>query len=96
VREIYDTLTKFEVMIKDTELYDLNNLNNAFDDFTSMLYECDRALEKNKVTMKRDLDNQIDTHAEGMVEMLAISQKELPFSKKFDIDTAKKVSLLYI
>ena len=80
VREVYDTLTKFEVVVKEEELGDLGNLETAFDDFTSMLFDCDRMLEKAKVGMKRDLESQVDAHNEGMSELKSTAAKELPFS----------------
>jgi dynein heavy chain len=80
VREIYDTLTKFEVVVKDEELTELNDVDEAFDDFCSMLFNCERMLEKSKVSMKKNLESQLDQHGENMVELRSTAQVGLPFS----------------
>ena len=80
VREIYETLTKFEVIVKDDELQMLGNLDTSFEDFKVMLSESERQLDKSKVTMKRDLESQMESYGAQMVEMRAAAQIELPYS----------------
>jgi hypothetical protein len=80
VREIYQTLLKYDVVIKETETIQLNNLESAFSDFVSMLFDADKLLEKSKTSMKRDLDLQIDQYSISMAEVRTQSLSELPYS----------------
>ena len=80
VREVYNTLMRFEVPVKDDEMQMLTSLETAFDDFTTMLFDSDKMLEKCKVTMKRDLDSQLDTFSTQISETRSSSQFELPYS----------------
>lgn len=82
VREIYNTLMKFEVTVKDDELEKLAGIDVAYEDFTVMLYDADKMLDKSKVTMKRDLENQMDAYSSQMTEMRNSSMIELPFSNE--------------
>ena len=49
VREIYNTLTKFEVSVKDEEVQMLTNIDTAFEEFTSFITDSEKLLEKSKV-----------------------------------------------
>ena len=82
VREVYETLTKFEVTVKDEELLKLSGLQEAFEDFVSMLQDADKMLEKSKGSMKRELESQMDQYSNQMTEIRAASQIELPFSNE--------------
>lgn len=50
VREIYNTLSKFEVSVKDEEVQMLTNIDAAFEEFTSFITDSEKLLEKSKVT----------------------------------------------
>lgn len=82
VREIYDILTKFEVAVKEEEMVMLTGLESAFDSFLEMLHDADRMLDKSKVTMKRELENQMESYGSQMNEIRSASQLELPFSNE--------------
>ena len=82
VREVYETLTKFEVTCKDEELIKLAGLDEAFEDFVSMLQDADKMLEKGKTSMKRELESQMDQYSTQMTEIRGASQVELPFSNE--------------
>jgi len=92
VREVYATLIKFEVPIKEDELTMLNTLNTAFDDFTTLLFDSDKHLDKAKVGMKRDLEGQVDAYSTQMSETRAASQIELPY--KNEIVPEKAMSII--
>jgi hypothetical protein len=49
VREIYNTLSKFEVSVKDEEVQMLTNLDTAFEEFAVFISESEKLLEKSKV-----------------------------------------------
>ncbi len=80
VRDIYETLAKFEVVVKDDELKMKEELDQGFDDFKQMLGDSEKMLDKSKVGMKKDLEAQMESYGESMTEMRAASQVELPFS----------------
>lgn len=82
VREIYATLAKFEVTVKEDELVRLANLESAFEDYCLMILDAEKALEKSKVSMKRDLETQMDGYSNQMADLKAASQQELPFSNE--------------
>ena len=49
VREVYNTLSKFEVSVKDEEVQMLTNLDDAFEEFTAFITDSEKLLEKSKV-----------------------------------------------
>ena len=95
VREIYDTLTKFEVVVKDDELQMLGNLETAFDDFKQMLLDSDKMLDKSKVGMKKELESQMEAYSSQMGEMRQLSQTELPYSSDKKAEDALKIIDVY-
>eukprot|EP01042_Synura_sphagnicola_P000546 gene546-588_t len=84
VREVYNTLGKFEVAVKEEELQMLSTLDTAFKEFAEMLIDAEKLLDKSKVTMKRELEAQLDNYSTQMAEMRASAQLELPFSNERD------------
>ncbi|CAM9180031.1 unnamed protein product [Ectocarpus fasciculatus] len=95
VREIYTTLAKFEVTVKEEELEMLNGLDNAFEDHVSMLLDSERMLEKSKTGMKRDLEGQFESYNQSLVDMRAASQLELPYSDEKSPAEALKIVNAY-
>ena len=84
VREIYNTLAKFEVAVKEEELVMLSTLDSSFEEFSEMLIDAEKMLDKSKVTMKRELEAQLDGYGAQMADMRASAQVELPFSNERD------------
>ena len=80
VREIYETLAKFEVAVKDDELLMKDSLESSFDEFKQMLLDSDKMLDKSKVGMKKELESQMEVYGGQMTEVRAASQLELPYS----------------
>ena len=81
MREVYDTLVKFEVVVNEGEAAQLASLDDQFDEFKQMLGTADRMLDKAKVVMKRELEGQVDAHGEAMDDLRTMAQGELPFGK---------------
>eukprot|EP00981_Chlorochromonas_danica_P004175 scaffold838_cov160-Ochromonas_danica.AAC.12 len=82
VREIYNTLKKFEVALPDEEIHRLDTIDTAFTEFTDFIHDAEKQLDKSKVSMKRDLEVQMDNYSNQMTELRATSQIELPFSNE--------------
>jgi dynein heavy chain len=82
LREIYATLAKFEVTVKEDELVRLGGLESAFEDYAIMISDAEKALDKAKVGMKRDLEIQMDGYSNQMSDLKTASQQELPFSNE--------------
>lgn len=82
VREIYATLSKFEVVVKDEELLMLSTLDSSYDEFLSFIHDSEKVLDKCKVSMKRDLEVQMDSYGNQMTELRNASQVELPYSNE--------------
>ena len=95
VREIYNTLVKFEVAVKESELSRLTSLESSFEEFTTMLYEAEKMLDKSKVTMKKELELQLDGYNTQMADLRASSQIELPFSQERNAEDAMVVIASY-
>lgn len=91
VREVYNTLMKFEVSVKDEEVQMLSNLDLAFEEFSQFIYDSEKMLDKSKVTMRRDLEVQMDSYGTQMTELRAASQLELPFNSEVAKETAMQV-----
>jgi dynein heavy chain len=81
-REIYNTLMKFEVTVKDDELTMLHTLDGSYEEFNTFIADTERLLEKSKVSMKRDLESQIDSYSHQMSELRNSSQIELPYNSE--------------
>lgn len=79
VREIYATLDKFEVAIKEDEMVMLLGLENVFEEFSITLIDAEKLLDRSKVTMKRDLEVQMDVYSAQMVELKGQASIELPY-----------------
>jgi hypothetical protein len=47
-----------------------------------MLYDAEKMLDKSKVSMKKELETQLDGYNTQMADMKAVSQIELPFSNE--------------
>jgi hypothetical protein len=60
VRDVYNTLNKFEVAVKEAELTKLSSLEASYEDYTAMLYDAEKMLDKSKVSMKKELETQLD------------------------------------
>ena len=95
LREIYATLNKFEVAVKENELNKLISLDTAFDEYTTMLYDTEKMLDKSKVSMKKELETQLDSYNTQMTDMRAISQTELPYSQDRTATEAMAIITLY-
>lgn len=95
VREIYNTLVKFEVSVKDEELQMLTDLDTSFGEFTSFIHDSEKMLDKSKVSMKRDLEVQMDTYGLQMSELKANSQIDLPYSDEKSMKDAFKIITSY-
>ena len=80
VREIFSTLAKFDVPVPEDEMLMLNTLDTAFEEYKDMLSSADRLLDKSKISMKRDLENQMDSYTTQIAELRQSSQVELPFT----------------
>lgn len=80
IREIYETLDKFDIVIKEEELKMKNSLDDAFDDHAKMIGDAEKMLDKSKVSMKKDLEVQMESHAMQMAELHKLSLDELPFN----------------
>jgi dynein heavy chain len=95
LREIYNTLSKFEVTVKDEEVMNLTNLDTAFEDYAIFLTDAEKVLDKSKVTMKRDLEVQMDGYGSQMSELRSASHIELPFSNEVNPEHALEVIEAY-
>ena len=95
LRDVYSTLVKFEVALKETETSKLSSLETSFDDYTAMLYDVEKMLDKSKVSMKKELEIQLDGYNVQMADMRAISLAELPFSNERDAEEAMFVISSY-
>ena len=95
VREIYNTLIKFEVAVKEGELGKLATLDSSFEDYTTMLYDAEKMLDKSKVSMKKELELQLDGYNTQMADMRSASQVELPFSHERNAEEAMVVISAY-
>ena len=82
VREVYNTLMKFDVNVKEDEIQMLTSLDDAFDGHKSMLFDAEKMLDKGKSTMKRDLESQVGAYSSQMEEIRTASKTELPFSSE--------------
>jgi len=80
VREIYKTLSKFEVAVHEDEITMLESLDQAYEDFTYMVSDSEKMLDKSKVTMKRDLESQQEVYNNQIAEMKIQSTIDLPYS----------------
>ena len=79
IRNIYSTLIKADVTIREDELNQLTSLDPLYEEFGTLIAETQVALEKNKGVMKRDLDGQLEAYGAQMGDLKALSQTELPF-----------------
>lgn len=82
LREIYNTLFKNDVQIKEEEMQQLTTLDTSFQEFSDFVHDAEKMLDKSKVSMKRDLEVQMDSYGSQMTELRANSQIELPFSSE--------------
>ena len=95
LREVYNTLSKFKVTVKDEEVLNLNNLDASFEEYAVFLTDAEKVLDKSKVTMKRELKIQMDGYGSQMSEIRAASHTELPFSNEVDPKHALEVIEAY-
>ena len=82
LRDIYATLAKFEVVVKDTEMLKLSRLDDSFDEYSVTLYDAEKMLDKCKTGMRKELETQMDSYNVQMTEIRTASQTELPFSNE--------------
>ncbi len=95
VREIYNTLMKFDVSVKEDELEMLSGVDDAFAEHKSMLFDAEKMLDKGKVTMKRDLEQQMDYYSTQMEETRGASKSELPYSSEKSVEEALAIIETY-
>jgi dynein heavy chain len=89
VKEIYNYLLRmFEATVKEDEQVKLASLESAHEEFVGMLSDAEKMLDKYKVSMKRELESQVENYSAGMVEIRAASLIELPFSNEKRVDEA--------
>jgi len=94
-REIYNTLVKFDVVVKDDELDMLATLDEAFDGHKSVLFDAEKMLDRYKVTMKRELEQQLDAYSSQMEDLREASKTELPYSSDKPVEEALQVIEAY-
>ena len=82
MRDIYATLAKFEVVVKDTEMNKLSRLDDSFDEYSVTLYDAEKMLDKCKTGMRKELETQMESYNVQMTEIRTASQTELPFSNE--------------
>ncbi len=90
LREMYEVLSKFDVAVPDEETNQLNGINDSFADHKSMLVAAEKSLEKSKVSMKRNLEEQIEEYSTQMTEMRDLSKTELPYKSDVSMENAFK------
>jgi len=96
VKEMYNYLLKmFEATVKEDEQIKLAGLETAYDEFVSMLFDAEKMLDKCKISMKRELETQVDSYSASMNDIRATSQIELPFSNERKVDEALAMIEVY-
>ena len=88
VREIYQTLLKFDVTVKEDELQLLTTIDSSYEDFGFVLNETQTALDKSKALMRRDLESQMENYSLLMNDIKSTSLSELPFSSELTVQEA--------
>jgi dynein heavy chain len=88
LREMYDTLIKFDVAIPEEELGDLGNINDSFSEHKIMLTAAEKTLEKSKVGMKRNLEEQMEEYSQQVTEIRETSKQDLPFKADISLENA--------
>lgn len=69
IRDVYTTLSKFDVAIKDEERNMVNSLDEAFGEHVKMISDAEKLLDKSKINMKKELEAQMETHAALMGDL---------------------------
>ena len=91
LRTMYATLHKFEVQITDEERDMLDNLQTCWEAFQIMLTTCEKMLEKSKVNMKRDLETNVESYHEQVVDLRKEVLVSLPFKAEISTEEAFKL-----
>ncbi len=94
-REIYNTLVKFDVVVKDNELEMLSTLDEAFSNHQSMLFDAEKMLDRYKSTMKRELEQQLDAYSGQMETLREASKNDLPYSGEKSVEEALVIISTY-
>eukprot|EP00605_Chrysophyceae_sp_TOSAG23-4_P000236 GSChrysophyteH1.ASY1.ANO1.273.1 assembled CDS len=83
--------------LKETadEINMLGRVDEAFEEHKSMLFDAEKMLEKGKVTMKRDLEQQMDHYSTQMDEIRDSSKTELPYSSDKTVEEALAIIETY-
>ena len=84
----YATLTKFDVQIAASEIPKLQQLRLAWKDFQEMLDESRHALDKSKVNMKRDLEANLESYSQQVMQLREQLVVEIPVSQEMSPDEA--------
>ena len=91
IDDTYATLAKFDVQVAADELAKLHNLRAAWDDFQQMLDDAKRALDKAKVSMRRDLEASLDNYTQQVHQLREHVVVDLPVSQDLTADEAMAV-----
>ena len=91
LRMMYATLQKFEVQITDEEREMLDSLQGCWDAFGTMLGISEKMLEKSKVNMKRDLETNVESYHEQVVDLRKDVLVSLPFKAETSTEEAFKL-----
>jgi dynein heavy chain, axonemal len=94
VREIYTTLEKFEVALKEEEMMMLMGLETVYDEFTVTLVDAEKLLDRSKVSMKRDLEVQMDAYGSQMIELKTQAMMELPYDNTMIKDPKEALTVI--
>ena len=91
----YATLTKFDVQISEEEQAMLANLHANWTTFKGLLEKSAKALAKNKIQMKKTLEDSLDNFTKFVKDSRKEAKAALPYSGDISIDDARKVLETY-
>ena len=91
----YATLTKFDVQISEEEHAMLANLHSNWTAFKGLLEKSAKVLAKNKVAMKKTLEDSLDNFTKFVKDSRKEAKASLPYSGDLTITDARKALETY-
>jgi len=88
LEEKYATLTKFEVVVSETETLQLHSLESQWNDFLGVLTNSETSLQQNKLNMKKDLESALTSFTSRVQTFREEATKDLPYGGDYDVDQA--------
>ena len=91
LEEKYQVLQKFDVQTTDEENLKLTTLHETYETFKEMLVETEKSLEKSKVTMKRDLEANLESYSAGVFDLRSAALEEMPKDSEIGVTKAFEI-----